>query len=75
MAAVDKVRNQPVNFCPLIFSQTSARDCFESAVERVRFSLAGGIPPPPLPLKGLLGAGFARMVCKILSRKDLEVKI
>jgi hypothetical protein len=33
--------------------------------------MAGGNPL----LKGLTGAGFAKMLCKILSRYDLEVKI
>ena len=31
--------------------------------------------PFPHPVKGLTGAGFAKMVCKILSPKGLEVKI
>jgi hypothetical protein len=35
----------------------------------------GGTPLPPMPLKGLTGAGSAKMVCKILIRKGLEVKI
>jgi len=35
----------------------------------------GGIPPPPHLLKGLLGAGFAKSVCKILMANGLEVKI
>jgi hypothetical protein len=34
-----------------------------------------GYPPPPLPLNALTGVGFAKMLCKILSRKRLEVKI
>ena len=34
-----------------------------------------GYPPPPVPLKTLLGAGFAKSVCKILISKNLEVKI
>lgn len=35
----------------------------------------GGYPPPPLPLKALTGAGFTKCVRKILSRKELKVKI
>jgi hypothetical protein len=35
----------------------------------------GGIPPPRYPLNGLLGAGFAKSVCKILRANGLEVKI
>jgi hypothetical protein len=35
----------------------------------------GGIPPPPIPRKGLLGAGLAKSVCKILIADGLEVKI
>jgi hypothetical protein len=34
-----------------------------------------GIPPPLIPLKVLLDAAFAKSVCKILSGKELEVKI
>ena len=34
-----------------------------------------GYTPAPNPLKRLTGAGFAKMACKILSRKDLEAKI
>ncbi len=34
-----------------------------------------GVPPLPLPLKALLGAGFAKSVCKVLMSKNLEVKI
>jgi len=34
-----------------------------------------GIPPPPIPWKGLLGAGLAKSVCKILIADGLEVKI
>ena len=34
-----------------------------------------GIPPSSHPLKGLLGAGFAKMARKILMSKNLEVKI
>ena len=34
-----------------------------------------GTPPPPPPLKALTGAGSAKMLCKILSPKGLEVKI
>jgi len=32
-------------------------------------------PLPQPPLKGATGVGFARMLCKILSPKGLEVKI
>src|SRR5580692_10035951 len=38
-------------------------------------SALGGYPPPPPPLKGLMGAGCAKSVCKILSFKELVVKI
>ena len=41
----------------------------------VRSSLVLGVPPSPHPLKGLLGAGFAKSVAKILMAKSLEVKI
>jgi hypothetical protein len=34
-----------------------------------------GYPPPPSPLKALLGAEFAKMLCKILSPKGLGVTI
>jgi hypothetical protein len=34
-----------------------------------------GTPLPPIPLNGLLGAGFAKSVCKILIADHLEVKI
>jgi len=34
-----------------------------------------GSPPPPIPRKGLLGAEFAKSVCKILIADGLEVKI
>ena len=34
-----------------------------------------GYPPSPHPLKALTGAGSAKMLCKILSPKGLEVKI
>src|ERR1051326_2914571 len=40
-----------------------------------RFLPLRGYPPSPLPLKVLLGAGFAKSVCKILMSKNLEVKI
>jgi hypothetical protein len=33
-----------------------------------------GTPLPPPPLKALTGAGFAKMPCKVLSPKGLEVK-
>ena len=33
------------------------------------------VPPVPMPLKVLLGAGSAKSVCKILMSKNLEVKI
>ncbi len=32
-------------------------------------------PPSPHPRNGLLGAGFAKIVCKILIADGLEVKI
>jgi hypothetical protein len=32
-------------------------------------------PPPPCPCNSLLGAGFAKSVCKILIADGLEVKI
>jgi hypothetical protein len=35
----------------------------------------GGTPPPPCPCNSLLGAGFAKSVCKILIADGLEVKI
>lgn len=34
-----------------------------------------GYPPSHPPLNGLLGAGLAKSVCKILRAKGLEVKI
>jgi hypothetical protein len=34
-----------------------------------------GYPPSPHPRNGLLGAGLAKSVCKILNAKNLEVKI
>jgi hypothetical protein len=34
-----------------------------------------GIPPSPHPLNAATGAGSARMVCKILRPKGLEVMI
>jgi hypothetical protein len=37
--------------------------------------LFGVSPPPPRPLKALLGAGLAKTVRKILRTKSLEVKI
>ncbi len=46
--------------------------------ERVSFwenARAFGVPPSLTPLEALTGAGFAKMVCKILSAKGLEVKI
>jgi hypothetical protein len=43
--------------------------------ERVGFYRKWGTPLPLLPLKALTGAGFTKCVCKILSRKGLEVKI
>jgi hypothetical protein len=44
----------------------------EDGIETVNF---GGIPPPAIPWKGLLGAGLAKSVCKILIADDLGVKI
>src|SRR5258708_3124329 len=38
-------------------------------------AIFGVSPPPPYPLKGLLGAGSAKSVCKILMSKSLGVKI
>ena len=32
-------------------------------------------PHPPIPRKGLGGAGFAKSICKILMAKGLGVKI
>jgi hypothetical protein len=43
---------------------------YEGIFERFIFGnlgMSGGIPPPPYLSKGLTGAGFAKMVCKILS--------
>jgi hypothetical protein len=34
-----------------------------------------GVPPSPYPLNTATGAGFAKMLCKILSGEGLEVKI
>jgi len=33
------------------------------------------VPPSPQPLNSLTGAAFAKVLCKILSRKDLAVTI
>jgi hypothetical protein len=54
------------------------RYCFQG-LQRVRFfgnsGYSWGIPPPPIPLKSLLGAGFAKNVYKILIADGLRVKI
>jgi hypothetical protein len=39
------------------------------------FWLVLGYPLPPIPVKTLLGAGFAKSVCKILIADGLRVKI
>jgi hypothetical protein len=54
--------------------------CKQSENDFSKFQLGkgggvGGTPPPPPLLKAALGAGFTKMVCKILSPKELEVKI
>ena len=41
----------------------------------MQFASVEGVPPSTYPLKALLGAGSAKMVCKILMSKSLEVKI
>ncbi len=51
--------------CELCLSQVSFRE---------NLGLRG-IPPPSHPLKALTGTGSAKMLCKILSPKGLEVKI
>lgn len=68
MAEVDKLA---VEFYSLIILLTATCE----GLWRARFSLDEGIPPPSYPLKGLLGAGFAKSVGKILMAKSLEVKI
>ena len=40
-----------------------------------KVGVKSGYPPPPIPLKALLGAGFAKSVCKILMSNNLEIKI
>jgi hypothetical protein len=49
----------------------------ESSFKQFHFGKDDGleVPPPPPRLKPALGAGFAKLVCKILSPKELEVKI
>jgi hypothetical protein len=48
-----------------------------NALERVEFHFgkSGGLTPITTPLKGLTGAGSAKMVYKTLSRNELKVKI
>jgi len=52
-----------------------ARDRLNDGTKAGKALDTGGIPPPPLPLNGLLGAGLAKSVCKILIADSLEVKI
>jgi len=44
-------------------------------VEEQDFRALRGVPPSPHRPKLLLGAGFTKMLCKILSPNGLEVKI